>query len=442
MSTPTTLRSRLFAGAASAASIAVVCAFASGKAAAGEGFWQREAPVYYGVDDKPCRPPGGPCVAGHSKYDPGPPIEVRIDDASETHVTFGKRVPNRSLQPHWSRIKVWWQPLPAALRPGQKLTLEHGVEVQVKGWANFDSRSWIYRMSGPGGESEQLGSISPSDASAGLRNSTKLHIVPQGFGTGSGNEARLRYQIGAANGGYAAGKVVYSYKWIPGASAPPTADAGPGGSSAGSGGASVGPRADTSSPSAGGPAGDRDRTIHGTNPRERQDGGGAATPRDPGSDAGTSSAPGSAAPGMQVRNLALGRPVRQSSIYAGTGVDQGPQHAVDGKTGGRDPHDLIHTNYENRPWWQVDLGGTARIGKLRLFNRQNPQLKTCLKLVVDASDDGHGWRRLYTHDGSPWTVLDLPMTATGRFVRVALTNHDGLQLYEVEVWGTIPRMVR
>lgn len=431
MSTPSTLRNRLFASAASGASIVVVCAFASGHAAAGEGFWQREAPVYYGVDDKPCRPPGGPCVAGHSKYDPGPPIEVRIEDASETHVTFGKRVPNRSLQPHWSRIKVWWQPMPSALRPGQKLTLDHGVEVQVKGWANFDSKSWVYRMSGPGGESEQLGSIAPSDASAGLRNSTKLHIVPQGPGSNRDDKTRLRYQIGAANGGYAAGKVVYSYKWIPGASPPSTADAGSGGSSAG-------PTSDTSGQSAGGQAGDPDRTIHGTNPRETQGEGAGSAPRGP----GAASAPDSAAPEMQVRNLALGRPTRQSSTYRGTGVDQGPQHAVDGKTGGRDPHDLIHTNYESKPWWQVDLGGTARISRLRLFNRQNPQLKTCLKLVVDASDDGHGWRRLYTHDGAPWKVLDLPMTATGRFVRVALTNHDGLQLYEVEVWGTIPRMVR
>lgn len=148
--------------------------------------------------------------------------------------------------------------------------------------------------------------------------------------------------------------------------------------------------------------------------------------------------PPSSTTGSPPRNLALGRPARQSSTYTGTGVDQSAHHAVDGLTGGRDPHDLIHTNYQDNPWWQVDLGRQASIARVRLYNRRNPELRTNLQMVVQVSDDGGNWQTVYRHDASTWNVLDVPVDRPGRLVRVALTNHDALQLYEVEVWGRIP----
>jgi len=155
----------------------------------------------------------------------------------------------------------------------------------------------------------------------------------------------------------------------------------------------------------------------------------------------SSAAPPASAPGSSdapLRNLALGRPARQSSTYIGTGVDQSAWHAVDGLTSGRDPHDLIHTNYEDNPWWQVDLGGRASIVKLRLYNRRNPELRTNLQMVVEVSDDGSAWQTVYRHDARTWNVLEVPVGRIARLVRVALTNHDALQLYEIEVWGRTP----
>jgi tetratricopeptide (TPR) repeat protein len=135
-------------------------------------------------------------------------------------------------------------------------------------------------------------------------------------------------------------------------------------------------------------------------------------------------------------NLALGKPATQSSTYAGTGVDQGPHHAVDGKTSGQDPHDLIHTNYEAKPWWRVDLGVDAAIQRIRIHNRTNPEVKANLSLELLVSQDGRNWTSVYEHDRTVFTVLDLPVAVSGRHVMARLnSDHDALQLYEIEVWG-------
>lgn len=177
--------------------------------------WRREAVVFHGQDDKPCRPAGQPCVAGWSKFDPGPPAEYRIVDAGEGHVTFGKRIPNRSLQPNWSQIRATWQSPPAVLRPGQKITFDIALKVQTPGWANFGSTISFYRMAGPGGEQAQLGTLVVSDASGGGAKTTPVHVVPDGFGANRDDKARLRYMAVPVNGGSGAGKVIFSYVWVP-----------------------------------------------------------------------------------------------------------------------------------------------------------------------------------------------------------------------------------
>jgi hypothetical protein len=49
--------------------------------------------------------------------------------------------------------------------------------------------------------------------------------------------------------------------------------------------------------------------------------------------------------------------------------------------------------------------------------------------VAEVSTDRH------RHDGTAWELLDVPVNSAAQYVRVALTNRDSLQLYEVEVWG-------
>lgn len=135
-------------------------------------------------------------------------------------------------------------------------------------------------------------------------------------------------------------------------------------------------------------------------------------------------------------NLALGMPAVQSSTYAGTGVDQGAHHAVDGKTRGRDPHDLIHTNYEKNPWWRVDLGKNRSIERIKIFNRTNPGVQSNLDLELLVSKDGQSWNSVYTHNRTIFEVLDVSVGGSGRYVMARLNSErDALQLYEIEVWG-------
>ncbi|KUF84824.1 E3 ubiquitin-protein ligase HERC6 [Phytophthora nicotianae] len=68
-------------------------------------------------------------------------------------------------------------------------------------------------------------------------------------------------------------------------------------------------------------------------------------------------------------NLALGKICRQISIYN----EQGPQLAVNGDIEGA-LATCTHTQMEDKPWWEVDLGQPAVIEKIRLWNRTDEPL--------------------------------------------------------------------
>ena len=143
------------------------------------------------------------------------PVEERVYDAGEDHVTFGRRWPRNA--PNWSKIRAWWQIPPAVLQPGQTMTIQHGVQVITPGWANSGGFSSFYHV----GRDYQLGEVRVSEASAGATSTTRPHVVPDGLGAKSGGEERLRYR---AISEFI--EVVFSYRWVPaGASAPAPAPA-------------------------------------------------------------------------------------------------------------------------------------------------------------------------------------------------------------------------
>lgn len=71
------------------------------------------------------------------------------------------------------------------------------------------------------------------------------------------------------------------------------------------------------------------------------------------------------------KNLALGKPASQSSLYS-TG---NAANAVDGDTNGSfnfqdsDKNSVTSTASEKQPWWQVDLKGTYFIKEIRIYKR-------------------------------------------------------------------------
>lgn len=68
----------------------------------------------------------------------------------------------------------------------------------------------------------------------------------------------------------------------------------------------------------------------------------------------------------QSSNAAKGKTTKQSSVgYGGAAA-----RAVDGNTSGAwGGNSVTHTNPENNPWWEVDLGGVCDISEIKIWNR-------------------------------------------------------------------------
>ena len=145
-------------------------------------------------------------------------------------------------------------------------------------------------------------------------------------------------------------------------------------------------------------------------------------------------------------NLALNKPASQSSTY-GDGV---ASIAVDGNTDGNGGPwganaKIIQTNDEAQPWWQVDLGQVADISEVKLFNRtsccQN-RLKQFYILVSNQPfsgslnsllNDPTVFSQYYAN--SVGNSLDIPLTATGRYVRLQMSITEELHFAELQVMG-------
>lgn len=136
------------------------------------------------------------------------------------------------------------------------------------------------------------------------------------------------------------------------------------------------------------------------------------------------------------------KPATQSShskwSYAPT-READAARAVDGvMDGGR----RFHTNSEDNPWWQVDLGGIATITEIHVHNTTEPPRDRFRDFALSASIDGESWVDLVEkRDGriveAPF-IWDGPGTAWARFVRVTLLERNFLHLAQVEVFGRLP----
>lgn len=142
--------------------------------------------------------------------------------------------------------------------------------------------------------------------------------------------------------------------------------------------------------------------------------------------------------GGGVKNLALGQPATQSSIYRGTGFDHGPRFGCDGilECRPQEPQLLVHTMLEDRPWWQVDLGRELPLTGLKLYNRIACCQEKARTVQVLLSSDGSNWRKTYSHDGSTFKVLAVDLAGQkARYVRLQLAERNFLHFQECEVYG-------
>ncbi len=134
---------------------------------------------------------------------------------------------------------------------------------------------------------------------------------------------------------------------------------------------------------------------------------------------------------VKPRNLALGRPVSQSS----TTHNAVAARAVDGNTDGDFfKGSVTHTGTEAQPWWQVDLGSVTDIGQVVLYNRTECCSERLTNFDLQISNDAATWQTVASFTGPAPVRTPLLVRAQGRYVRVRLRDVGILSLAEVEVF--------
>ena len=143
-------------------------------------------------------------------------------------------------------------------------------------------------------------------------------------------------------------------------------------------------------------------------------------------------------------NLAQGQPASQSSTLPGSPP---ASVAVDGNTDGSfGDGSVTATNLDNNPWWQVDLGSSASINSINIWNRTDccgSRLNDYWVFVSNApfaATDAPGMLAgkvaFSSHQTTaPNPSVSIPVNAQGRYVRVQLTGPGYLSLAEVQVFG-------
>ena len=149
--------------------------------------------------------------------------------------------------------------------------------------------------------------------------------------------------------------------------------------------------------------------------------------------------------GFAQTNLALNKTASQSSSMVPAA------RAVDGNTDGNWVNNSVtHTDQNPNEWWQVDLGGSAIIGSVVIWNRTDCCMARLNDYWVFISNTPFGdtdtpatlqartgtWSSHQTAYPNPSTTISAG-GALGRYVRVQLSGANFLSLAEVQVFGTM-----
>jgi hypothetical protein len=144
-------------------------------------------------------------------------------------------------------------------------------------------------------------------------------------------------------------------------------------------------------------------------------------------------------------HLALGKAATQSSTRV---TGSAASLAVDGNTDGSFPGGFVtHTNLAANPWWQVDLGASAAVHSIVIWNRTDCCEDRLADYWVFVSDVPFGpgdtpsilqsrpgtWGSHQTTTPNPSTTIDTG-GIKGRYIRVQLTGTNYLSLAEVQVF--------
>jgi hypothetical protein len=126
------------------------------------------------------------------------------------------------------------------------------------------------------------------------------------------------------------------------------------------------------------------------------------------------------------RDIAADKEWRASSASPGASTCKSPKQECD-----ESPEFFFHTNEENRPWFEVDLGGPQSFSAVRVENRKDCCTDRAFPLSIEVSSDKAEWRKVARRDTAfdSWLAKFEPVTA--RYVR--LEKREQLHLARVRV---------
>lgn len=101
--------------------------------------------------------------------------------------------------------------------------------------------------------------------------------------------------------------------------------------------------------------------------------------------------------------------------------------------GGASSAMFFHTQQDESPWVEIDLGKSTRFGRVEVENREDCCQERAVPLVIETRDDGTEFREVArtTEVFSDWAATFKPVTA--RYVRVRIDRREYLHLVRVSV---------
>jgi len=128
------------------------------------------------------------------------------------------------------------------------------------------------------------------------------------------------------------------------------------------------------------------------------------------------------------RDLAVGASWRASSVYASAAGCRSPQQECSESS-----EFFFHTDEEQSPWVEFDLGSAQEIAGTRVENRKDCCIDRAAPMVVEVSTDQHNWKQVARRDAtfSTWSAHFAPVRA--RWVRFRLEQRTVLHLRNVRI---------
>jgi len=98
------------------------------------------------------------------------------------------------------------------------------------------------------------------------------------------------------------------------------------------------------------------------------------------------------------------------------------------------PNFFFHTQEQNQPWMEIDLGAVQRISSVKIKNRQDCCAERAVPLVLEVSKDGQKWNQLARKNEvfGTWHAKFAPVET--RWVRLRVARKSMLHLQSVDIY--------